>query len=499
MKKILLLIGVISFVSLMGKGPTLTEGLWYWSILEKDGTIRAADAAYRFKPDGSAELIYSERAVRQEAEMRAEFKKRTGKELPRAKLTFTWSVKNNRLHINMFATMDAVTKKSETIMVIGDDEGIMFPENKQVFVVLARKGAKLSPVRAKQFLKEVGEANRDRFADNLKLPENVELAEPGGYRHPGERPHWKDAPANSFQQIVVSAINRGKKLADNAKCDIPSLRKLLATEGNKALLLQYLACNAQWRLYPENDGSLHAVRYFCDPEGQIVPSLHQYYSYFLSRGADGKPEENSALMFQFRFDIGFGGKAWNRSIMYPREKTMRSGNRWSSRFMCGTALVDIFDESLFPGRQMTEAALTYVENEFAALEKNPRNWRELLPPGSVRKGKADLVLRNSIQGGIYEALLWCNPGEKGIVYLKAFEITKGTQLSAARLKRATGNVSGWSGDPEEQFCTGMYFTIYEGEWNQFYGARFEVWFKPENGGAERKLFEKNYRIQGWQR
>ena len=45
----------------------------------------------------------------------------------------------------------------------------------------------------------------------------------------------------------------------------------------------------------------------------------------------------------------------------------------------------------------------------------------------------------------------------------------------------------------------MHFTIYEGRWGQYYGARFEIWFQSDSGGPERKLFEKNYKIQGWER
>jgi hypothetical protein len=40
-------------------------------------------------------------------------------------------------------------------------------------------------------------------------------------------------------------------------------------------------------------------------------------------------------------------------------------------------------------------------------------------------------------------------------------------------------------------------TIYEGDWGKPYAARFEVWFKPDNGGNEQKLFQKNYKIEGW--
>jgi len=38
-----------------------------------------------------------------------------------------------------------------------------------------------------------------------------------------------------------------------------------------------------------------------------------------------------------------------------------------------------------------------------------------------------------------------------------------------------------------KFSSDTDFTIYEGDWGKPYVARFELWFKPDNGGQERKL------------
>ena len=496
---ILLLMSCTVLFSLAGKEITITEGLWYISFPENSGEIKASETAYRFNPDGSAEMVLSERAVKLREKNRIAYKKRTGKDFPEPK--FSWKIKDGKLYIYM--TMEGLKSKKPAVFLSGKYPQIFLPENKETFTLLARKGAKMTPAQAKQFWKDVREASRDKFADNLKLPKNVKLSEPEknlSYVHFHTRSHWREKPLGSFQQKVISAINKGPKLADDAKCSLPSLEKLLSKPENKKLLIHYFACHPEWRLYREPNKELYAVRYFRYPNGEIAPSLHQYYSHFLPWGENGKKVGDPALEFQFRFDISFGGEAWNTIPTNPRNQTEhRKNNIWTTRFFSRGALVTVFDQSQFPGRQMTAATLLEIEKEFSALLTNKKNWRKLLPADSCRKEKSDLILRDSIQGGIYEAILWCNPGERGTVYLKAFEITKGTPLSAARLKNSTNNVSGWSDDPLEQFCTGMYFTIYEGEWGQYYGARFEVWFKPDNGGAERKLFEKNYKIQGWQR
>lgn len=478
----------------------LCEGLWYLSFPENNGTLRATEAAYRFHSDGTAEMVYFGKILQRMEEQQRNFKKKTGKEMPTPK--FTWEVKHNELNINLAVSAEGVKPLSRTLVYnIGENRQILFPKNKQQIMLLARKDATFTQEQAKQFWKSVMKESKDTFAENLKLPKDVTFAEPEADRcnfQFTENAHWRNAPKDSFQQRVVSAINNGPKLDDDAVCRISSLEKLLATPETKELLLRYLACHAEWRLYPERDGSLHAARLFRYPEGTIAP--HQYYSHFLPWGEDKKLVGDPARHFQFHFHIAFGSKTWDGKSFHPQTKTERKDNTWYNRFPCGTAQLVIYDQSQFPGRHMTKAAIDLAEQEFASLFQNQQNWKQLLPKDSFRNGQPDLTLRNGMQGGIYEVSTWCNPGEKGVIYLKAFEITKGTPLSAARLKPRSSTVSGWSDNPQEQFLSAMEITIYEGNWGQFYGARFEIWFKPDDDSKpERKLFEKNYKIQGWQR
>ena len=43
------------------------------------------------------------------------------------------------------------------------------------------------------------------------------------------------------------------------------------------------------------------------------------------------------------------------------------------------------------------------------------------------------------------------------------------------------------------------FTIYEGDWGDYYAARIEVWHRDANTGEEKKLMDKVYRVEGWMR
>ena len=57
----------------------------------------------------------------------------------------------------------------------------------------------------------------------------------------------------------------------------------------------------------------------------------------------------------------------------------------------------------------------------------------------------------------------------------------------------------WSSQPTERFGAKRGFTIYEGDWGKPYAARFEVWFRPDMAKTERKLAERIFKIEGWQR
>ncbi len=123
-------------------------------------------------------------------------------------------------------------------------------------------------------------------------------------------------------------------------------------------------------------------------------------------------------------------------------------------------------------------------------------------PDSITNRKVintDFQLYNSFQPGLYEYDFWTNRIESGTIYLKAFEITQNYALSTDRVPERSSVKINNPTDSIMKFGTTSHFTIYEGDWGQPYAGRFEVWFKPDNGGQERKLFTKNYKIEGWMR
>jgi len=142
----------------------------------------------------------------------------------------------------------------------------------------------------------------------------------------------------------------------------------------------------------------------------------------------------------------------------------------------------------------------------------PNDIKIYLPSDSSFSSKSldtlpNFQIYNSFQPGLYSYAVWTKKIESGYCYLKAFEVTQNDPLSADRLKErsrikvfnSSDTTAMFEMTAREGYSAEGDFTIYEGDWGKPYAARFEVWFVPDNGGKERKLIEKNFKIEGWQR
>ena len=112
----------------------------------------------------------------------------------------------------------------------------------------------------------------------------------------------------------------------------------------------------------------------------------------------------------------------------------------------------------------------------------------------VEKNKI-LIIGNGYSG--YDFYMWHKPTEKGELYLKAYELTQNIQLSELTIRNRTKNEITELGNEYKLFTGNT--VIYEGTFENFYPTRFELWFKSESSGVEKKLIEKNYVIDGWDR
>ena len=340
----------------------------------------------------------------------------------------------------------------------------------------------------------------DHFADHLAIPAGIDIAVPE--KDASDIPESPPSTEIDAMQAAIRAalaVPGGDDPAFTPR--MPSLRRA-ATDQPQAFR-DYVEASPDWHVFIERGNRFAARRW--SYEGEPRDTLHGYISEF---GGDGG--------FQTRCLLCLDRKQWSRySVQHVQEgsiavtpDTTVGNSLKESRVMieCGSVWVEIFEQSAKLERRITKATVTALENEFAAFEKNPaaavlqtrERSRELARRLAGDDGQPFRLLEG-MQPGIYGVAYSLNPGEPGVVYLKAFEVTQGTPLSASRLRGKSETRMTWSENPAERFGAKAGFTVYEGDWGKPYAARFEVWFKPDSGKVERKLAERVFKIEGWQR
>ena len=120
------------------------------------------------------------------------------------------------------------------------------------------------------------------------------------------------------------------------------------------------------------------------------------------------------------------------------------------------------------------------------------------PSADIMNVESYLQLRNGVQGGVYLYSFSYPALSDGEVYLRCYEATEGIELSASRLKEAS-TVEVKNHTDFGPIAEGQQFTIYEGDWDDYYAARIEVWHKDAKTGVATKLMDKTYRVEGWMR
>ena len=151
---------------------------------------------------------------------------------------------------------------------------------------------------------------------------------------------------------------------------------------------------------------------------------------------------------------------------------------------------------------MASFAAMSAPDGFGAKHKIPNGFAYESPTdsGKVIASDTSTYLQVSGEYGCY-CYSFCYTGlPAGKIFLKCFEATENIPLSEDRLpERSAVSLGSTEGFPFHQIVDHQCFTIYEGDYEDYYAARMEVWFRDSLSGAERKLTEKVYRVEGWMR
>lgn len=147
------------------------------------------------------------------------------------------------------------------------------------------------------------EPSGDQFADDLVIPEGMEVSEP--LDKPRNSP---GGPADTFQTRLMSVLRDPGSTTSLTKAGLSSLVALQQTAP--AVLRRYLATSPCWRVFKERDAVFATRRWMIGPTWRY--SLHGYYSQHsvgLFRSAEGVRD------FSCRVTLVFRRTSWKRTRM----------------------------------------------------------------------------------------------------------------------------------------------------------------------------------------
>ena len=308
-----------------------------------------------------------------------------------------------------------------------------------------------------------------------------------------------------------------------------------ATEADRSTVERHLRSSLAWEIREEPAGNgfkRFAVRREPGqpgtPERPALPydsTLNGYYSNF-SSGDVVQTRVIVGLGQEYGYGSSSAGVTHASALAGPVPlELVRNDQPGATSVLIvtggGGLTLEIYEQAHPDARAFTQRALDEVEAELgAALSRSDELGKQgyladLLPEGSVQLGQPPMIeASDGMQPGIFQFRGWANPGEPGATWIKAFyqgapqqggvripgELVghEGEPLSEGRLRAATTREIGYSSDTAVTFRYGAEGTVYEGDWENLYRARFELWFQPEHGPA-RALAGVERDISGWQR
>lgn len=138
--------------------------------------------------------------------------------------------------------------------------------------------------------------------------------------------------------------------------------------------------------------------------------------------------------------------------------------------------------------------LRRLDAALAPLAEEPTRVRldALLPPVPDRPF---LCVWDDGPGGYVMLIVIPVDYEAGSFELRAHEVTTGRGISFSQRWRREVRL----GDVCRLICSDDLFTVFSGDWGEYYGSEWEIWFTPAAGGEARCVSRQPFLMMGWQR
>ena len=279
------------------------------------------------------------------------------------------------------------------------------------------------------------------------------------------------------------------------------------TADRAMILKRYFSGNPRWEVLQERDND-YAIKKE-KQDGRYLSSLNGFYSTF----EDTVGTFQTRVIVSFGKYYGFGNDESGITFTDSQDKKIgvtiegeHSGEPGNSSYLIIKSKninVEIFEQAKRVERNFTQQTITEINKELFDVLKYQKEITEtgVLPVLDYYPYKLDSANFNILDGmqpGIYFVQANVKPDRQGIIYSKVFDTRTNQQLSANRITPRTTRQIGWSKNGQTLFHYESELTVYEGDWDHPYKARFEIWFR-DNTGQEKKLAEQIRLINGWER
>jgi hypothetical protein len=278
--------------------------------------------------------------------------------------------------------------------------------------------------------------------------------------------------------------------------------------GDKLVTLKrYFSGNHRWEVLQER-GKVYAIRKERQ-DGKYLTTLNGFYSHF----EDTSEIYQTRVIVSFGKYYGFGNNETGITFTDSKDKSLittieseHNGSPGNSSYLIikgNNINIEIFEQARNLNRIFTHETIKELNAELNDVLKHEKEITDngIMAATTYYPFKQDSTYFNIIDGiqpGIYIIQAGLKTDKEGFVYIRVFDSRTNKELSADRIMPRTTREIGWSTKGRTVFQYESELTVYEGDWEHQYEARFEIWFKSNNQ-QEKKLAEKSRIINGWER
>ncbi len=275
---------------------------------------------------------------------------------------------------------------------------------------------------------------------------------------------------------------------------------------SRDILFRYLAGNLRWEIRQER-GMRYAVRRE-KVDGDYRTTLNGFYSNF-----EDDSVRQTRVLIAFEKPYGFGRDRGNITrakagyddvaVIVESSHLGAPGNSSYVIIEGQNVYLEIYEQAPEVARQFTQKAMAEVFAEMTDVLKHRDEIKTtgVMPVESryptTHPSAAHFTVSDGMQPGIYLLNAAVAPSAAGYIYARVYD-ESGQRLSEDRLATRSIRHVGWSDFGQTFFPYNAEVTVYEGDWSNKYEARFELWYKPEQGD-ESKVAETTRMINGWER